>query len=261
MLTPFHPLRVAVLSSRRCPGISELLADPARGRRWNLVAALAGEDDFDAGDLDRLRSAGVPLIRHSVREFHRSRGARLSDFSVRRDNDSEIAAKLAPFRPDLLLFSGYLHVATPPLLELTARRAVNIHGSDLTRRGPDGRPKYPGLRAVADAILGGEPETRATAHWVTEDVDAGPVIARSPAYPVPPLVSALLARGDRKGLKAYAFAHQEWMLHEAWGPLWQSVLRLVAAGRTAPETFRAGSRSSDAGAAGIGAVKPAEARS
>ena len=259
MLTPFHPLRVAVLSSRRCPGVSELLSDPARGKRWNLVAALAGEEDFDGADLARLQSAGIPVVRHSVREFHRGRGARLSDLSVRADNDAVIAAKLAPFRPDLCLFSGYLHVATAPLLELTGRRAINIHGSDLTRQGPDGRPMYPGLRAVADAIFCGESETRATAHWVTDEIDAGPVIARSRAYPVAPLVTDLLARGDRKGVKAYAFAHQEWMLHDAWGPLWQSVLRLVAAGRTSPESSPAGRDVPGLGAANAMA-RPAEVR-
>jgi hypothetical protein len=38
-----------------------------------------------------------------------------------------------------------------------------------------------------------------------------------------------------KTLKAYAFAHQEWMLREAWGPLWRAVLRLVASARAVPD--------------------------
>jgi len=40
-------------------------------------------------------------------------------------------------------------------------------------------------------------------------------------------VAAALARGDVASVKAYAFAHQEWMLSEAWGPMWRAVLRMV----------------------------------
>ena len=83
----------------------------------------------------------------------------------------------------------------------------------------------------SDAIFAGERETRATAHFVTASVDDGPPILRSRAFPVSPLVEAARLRGDVRMLKAYAFAHQEWMLHEGWGPLVKSVVRLAASGR------------------------------
>jgi formyltetrahydrofolate hydrolase len=98
-------------------------------------------------------------------------------------------------------------------------RIVNVHGSDLARRGADGRPLYPGLRAVRDAIRAGELETRATSHVVTEDLDAGSILRRSRPFPVPPLVAALSAAGAGHAVNAYAYAHQEWMLATAWGPL------------------------------------------
>ena len=246
MLSYRRPLRVAVLSSHRCPGAAELLSDPARGRRWELVCALSSEEELDT--LALFRDAGIPVVSHPVRDFHRRRGRKLSDLATRRASDAEAAARLAPFRPDLLLFSSYLYVATPALLEAAPRGAVNIHGSDLAAVGADGAPKYAGLRAVADAILSGEPETRATAHWVTEEVDRGPIIARSGAYPVPSFVSTFLERGNLKAVKAYAYAHQEWMLTHAWGPLWRIVLREAVAGNpparigVAPEPVSAGAR-------------------
>jgi hypothetical protein len=141
-----------------------------------------------------------------------------------------VVRALSELHADLLLLSGYLYLLTEPALAAFSRRIVNVHGSDLTRRGEHGRPKYLGLRAVRDAIFAGEPETRATAHWVTEELDMGRPILRSPAFPVSPLVPPAIARGDIRGLKAYAFAHQEWMLGEAWGPLWKGVLRLAASG-------------------------------
>jgi hypothetical protein len=48
MLSYLRPLRVAVLSSHRCPGAADFLSDPARGRRWDLVCAFSSEEDFDA---------------------------------------------------------------------------------------------------------------------------------------------------------------------------------------------------------------------
>lgn len=232
MLTYLRPLKVAVLSSHRCPGAAGILSDPARGRRWEVVCAFSSEEEFET--LPLFRDADVPFLSHPIRAFYRRRGRKLSDLATRREYDAEVAARLAPFRPDLMLFSSYLYVATPALLGAAPEGAINIHGSDLAQLGDDGAPKYAGLRAVADAILSGEPETRATAHWVTEEVDRGPIIAHSGAYPVPPFVGDLLAQGNLKAVKAYAHAHQEWMLANAWGPLWRTALRQAVAGKRQP---------------------------
>jgi hypothetical protein len=232
------PLRVAVLCSRRCPGAADLLSDRARGRLWKLVGAFSTEEQMV--DRPLFDAAKVPLVSDPIRPFYRRRGRRISDFSVRAEYDEEVARLVSSFHPDLLLFSSYLYVATPALLDAYGGRVINIHGSDLYRRDPDGRPKYFGLRAVRDAILAGEPETRATAHWVTEELDMGPPILRSAAFPVSPLVPAALARRDVASVKAYAFAHQEWMLNEAWGPMWRDVLELVTSGRAEPPMWERG---------------------
>jgi folate-dependent phosphoribosylglycinamide formyltransferase PurN len=232
------PLRVAVLCSGRCPGAADLLSDRARGRRWELVGALTTEEEMV--DRPLFESAKVPLVSEPIRPFYRRRCRRISDLSVRAEYDEEVARLLNSFHPDLLLFSSYLYFATPTLLDAYGGRVINIHGSDLNRLGPDGRPRYVGLRAVRDSILAGEPETRATAHWVTEELDMGPPILRSAAFPVSPLVPPALARGDLASVKAYAFAHQEWMLSEAWGPMWRAVLRLVTSGRAVPDAVEEG---------------------
>jgi folate-dependent phosphoribosylglycinamide formyltransferase PurN len=233
MLTLFRPFRVAVLSSRRCPGARQLLAGPTRGARWQVVCAVTNEEDLAERDL--FASAGVPVVSHPIRGFYRRRRRPLGDLELRREYDADLAAALSASRPDLLLLSSCLYVITRPLLDAFAGRVVNIHGSDLAIRDAEGRPKYLGLRAVADAILAGEPETRATAHWATEEVDLGPPILRSRPFPVAPFVRTLLP-ANRHAAKAYAHAHQEWMLQEAWGPLAVDVLRLAAAGRIAPES-------------------------
>jgi len=231
MLKRDRPLRVAVLFSARAPGLKDLLADPHRGSLYELTGALTTEEEFADGAL--LEDAGIPLIHHPIRPFYRETGKSLSNLGVRHDYDMETVDLLRVFKPEIALLSGYLFVLTAPMLRALPGRIVNVHGSDLTAVDSSGLPRYPGLRAVSDAIFAGERETRATAHWVTDEVDRGTPIMRSRPFPVSPLAQSARDRGDLRTLKAYAFAHQEWMLHEAWGPLLRGVVRLVAARRIA----------------------------
>jgi len=231
MLKRDHPLRVAVLCSRRAPGLSDLLEDPHHGSLYELVGAVSTEDEF--ADEPALDNAGISVIHHPIRRFCRDRGKPVTDLAARRDYDLQTVDLLRVLKPELLLLSGYLYVLTYPILRALPDRIVNVHGSDLTELQPSGLPRYMGLTAVADAIFAGEQETRATAHWVTDEVDRGTPILRSRPFPVSPLAQSARFRGDTRTLKAYAFAHQEWMLHEAWGPLLRGVTRLVATRRIA----------------------------
>ena len=240
MLRTRQPLRVAMLASHRAPGIHDLLSDPLRGSLFVLSGVLASEEDFR--DAAAIEEAGVPVAVHPFRRFCARGHFGLRDLAARCEYDRQTAELLRAFRPDLVLLSGYLLILTRPMLAAYPRRIVNIHGSDLTVSTASGEPRYPGLRAVEHAIFAGERETRATAHFVTASVDDGPPILRSRAFPVSPLAEAARARGDERMLKAYVFAHQEWMLHEAWGPLGKSVVRLAASGRIPLGRSTAGER-------------------
>ncbi len=216
MLMATRTRRLALMCSRRCPGLSSLLRGHRRGL-FDLVACLTSDDGF--AERARLDAAGVPVIDHPIRPFYSSRQRPIEDLSVRSDYDRRSVELLATYRPDVLLLSSYLYVLTDPVLEAFPNRILNVHASDLARRGPDGRPLYPGLRAVRMAILAGEEETRATVHLVTERLDEGPILLRSRPYPVSPLVGDLRRCGNLHAVHAYAFAHEEWMLAMAWGPL------------------------------------------
>jgi Formyl transferase len=110
-------------------------------------------------------------------------------------------------------------------------RIINVHHSDLLDRNAAGVPRFAGLRAVRDALAAGVHETRATAHLVTAGLDQGPPLVRSWAFPVAPLVRPALKWGATDILKAYAYAHQEWMIRATWGPLVDATLSMVADGR------------------------------
>jgi folate-dependent phosphoribosylglycinamide formyltransferase PurN len=226
-------LRIAVLSSRRSPGLAELLIGARESGLYEIVCLLTSGEAF--ADRAVVEAAALPWLLHPIRAFCERRGKRFVDLSTRRDYDAVTVELLRPFAPDALLLSSYLLIATDPLLAAWPDRIVNVHGSDLARTGPDGRPLYPGLRAARDAICAGESETRATAHIVTERLDDGPILLRSPAFLVAHFVRQLREDGALHAVNAYAYAHQEWMFASAWGNLLAgSAEILAAAGFLAP---------------------------
>jgi folate-dependent phosphoribosylglycinamide formyltransferase PurN len=234
MLSHPSPLRVALLFSRRAPGLEHLLSDPNRGRLWDLSVALTSEEALP--ELRRpFAEAGIPFVAHPIRAFYRWLDAPLRDPNVRAVYDRATIDLLAPFRPEVVVLSSYLYVLTAPMLRAYPDRILNVHHADLTQQDERGNPRYPGLRAVRDAIFAGESHTRATVHFITEEVDRGPSLLCSWPFPAARLAADARAWGATDILNAYAFAHQEWMLRAAWGPLISCALELVAAERVTVE--------------------------
>ena len=107
--------------------------------------------------LERARLAGIDAHCLSHREF----GSRAAF-------DEALAALVEGFRPDLVLLAGFMRVLSPSFVDHFAGRLMNIHPSLL--------PRYPGLDTHKRAIADGAKEHGATVHFVTRDLDAGPVI-------------------------------------------------------------------------------------
>ena len=211
-------LKIAILTSKRAPGIEELLNDPRRGTLFDIVAVVTSEHDF--AHRAPLSANGVPVMLNDIGEFYRAWNARRSDLDLRKTYDAMTVQRLALFEIDLVIMCSYLYIATDVLLKAFPNRIVNLHHSNL--------PGYKGLHAVRDAIMSGEMETYAVAHVVTPEVDEGPVIARSPAFPIHPMVQHLQRNNMTRALKAYAFAHQEWMIDRTWAPLMTEVIEHYA---------------------------------
>jgi phosphoribosylglycinamide formyltransferase 1 len=189
-------LKIAILCSHRAPGLEDLLNDPARGVDYEIRCVVTNNRDLR--ERDEIVDAGITCI---------ARPQPQKDLVAREAYDAETARYLKIFDVDLVVLCCYLRILTAPMLAAFPGRIVNLHDSDLA-----GTPKYVGLHATRDAIRAGERETRATAHWVTGDVDAGPVLLRSEAFPV---------LGDVR-------AHRELVIRTAWGPLMRDAIRLVA---------------------------------
>jgi folate-dependent phosphoribosylglycinamide formyltransferase PurN len=221
------PLRVAVLCSHRAPGLLHLLnANPDRGRTFDIVCCVTSESTF--AEEVRVERRGVPTRSHNIRDFYDARKAPLGRApEVRAAFDAATVDILHRFSPDLVVLAGYLYLLSDPMLAAFKQRILNLHFADLTLRAPDGAPDFPGIRAVRDALAAGCTETRATIHLVDASIDAGPAIVRSWAFPVSPLVAAARGWAATDMLRAYGFAHEQWMMRASAGPLWSAALQLV----------------------------------
>lgn len=200
-------LNIAILCSKRAPGLSTMLRHPLRGTLFDIDCVVTNGG---------FTSAGIPVLSHPM-----TRGV------SRQNYDTQTAAALRGI--DAVLLLGYLYVLTEPMLEAFPNRIINLHDADLLLRRPDGGPLYAGLHSTRDAILAGERETRSCAHIVTPELDAGPVIARSQAFPVAPFVHEAVATGATDIVRAYAWAHREWMMRSSWGALAVAALARISA--------------------------------
>ena len=206
-----------------------LTRDSERGHAFDVVCVVSSDDTFE--DRDAVAAQGVPTESQSIRRFYERRGAALyRDFDARASYDAGTVDLLRPHAPDLVLLAGYLFLVTDTLLTAYPRRILNLHFSDLTLRHPGGRPRFPGIGAVRDALAAGHPSTAATVHLVDRGPDTGPPIVQSWPFMAAPLVRDGRRWHARHMLNAYAAAHQEWMARAAAGPLWSAALELVTSG-------------------------------
>jgi phosphoribosylglycinamide formyltransferase 1 len=206
-------LKIAILCSHRAPGLEDLLNDPARGVDYEISCVITNNRDLR--ERDRIVDAGITCI---------ARPQPPKDLIAREEYDAQTARYLKIFGVDLVVLCCYLRILTRPMLEAFPGRIINLHDSDLAITNSRGTPRYVGLHSTRDAIVAGERETRATVHWVTEEVDGGPVLLRSDPFPV---------RTDSR-------MHRELVIARTWGPLMRDAIHLVARREPAmPELLQA----------------------
>ena len=221
----FRTLRVAVLTSKRAPGLDQLLHHPQRGRIFEIACVVSSEPSLAGADA--IERAGVPVLVHPIRSFYKDRGVSIWNFDARREYDRLTATTLRLMNVDTVLLLGYLYVLTDRMLSQFPDRIVNLHDSDLSIRRLDGERCYVGLHSTRDAIAAGERVTRSTVHFVTSKLDAGPAILMSDSYPVPPAATDAALMGDIQKVRQYAFLQRHTMMND-WGTLAARALEQVA---------------------------------
>lgn len=195
-LPPTDSLRLGVLASGRGTNLQALLDSAAAGDIPATVVAVASNRQ-DAQALERAHRAGVPAD-----AFARA------SFSSRTAQEEAIVAFLREHEVDLVVLAGYVPLLGPTILEAYRNRVVNIHPSLL--------PAFGGtLHAQADALRHGVKVTGCTVHFVTSDVDGGPILLQRTV--------SVHEDDTEETLAARILAEEHQALPEA--------IRLIAAGR------------------------------
>lgn len=87
--------------------------------------------------------------------------------------DKPLYHAIEKYQVDLIILIGYSRILSAPFVKLYPKKIMNLHGSLL--------PKYRGLIGIETqkaVIASGDRQTGCTIHWVTEEVDAGPIIVQ-----------------------------------------------------------------------------------
>lgn len=165
-------LRLAVLVSGRGSNLESLLRASREGR-MDADVVLVVSNKADAPALDVAAKAGV-------------RALVLPSAGLARDaHEASVAAALREAAPDIVCLAGYMRILSPGFIRAFEGRLLNVHPSLL--------PAFPGVDAQAQAHAAGVRVAGCTVHFVTEQVDAGPILAQA-AVALPPGCSADEAR-------------------------------------------------------------------
>ena len=156
--------RILVLISGNGSNLQTLLDHCASGKVAGEVVGVIS-NRADAYGLVRAKEAGVATAILAQQQF-----------ASRAEYDAALLALMADYQPDLVVLAGFMRILSADLVRHFAGRMINIHPSLL--------PKYQGLHTHQRAIDDGEREHGASVHFVTEELDGGPVIlqARVPIF-------------------------------------------------------------------------------
>ena len=143
--------RVAVLVTKEPHCLAQLVQDRDAGvLNGDLVVVLANHPDLEP----LAREHGIPFA-----------WAPSSDKAA---HEEFLLARLAEHKPDLVVLARYMQILTRRVIDRYPFRIINIHPSLL--------PYHPGSNAYKQAWEEGVRVSGCTAHFVTEQLDAGPVI-------------------------------------------------------------------------------------
>lgn len=135
-----------------------------------IKAAKVGQCHIDVVGVvcNRPRAAGLQLAQDAGVETTVVDHTR---FDSREDFDAELAKAIEQYDAELVILAGFMRILTAGFTQQFEGRMLNIHPSLL--------PKYPGINTHQRALDAGDKEHGASIHFVTAELDGGPVILQS----------------------------------------------------------------------------------
>jgi len=171
--SPRVPLRLAILIS-------------GRGSNMEAIARACLEKRIEARVgvviADRTEATGVQLARQMGLEAHVVSSSAAAD---RQAFERALGECIDTYRPDLVILAGFMRVLSCGFVDRYAGRMLNIHPSLL--------PAHRGLHTHRRALQGGDSWHGASIHFVTAELDGGPVVLQSRVRVRPDDTEATLA--------------------------------------------------------------------
>ncbi|MDI6956114.1 phosphoribosylglycinamide formyltransferase [Pantoea sp. Pa-EAmG] len=156
--------KLVVLISGNGSNLQSIL-DACESGRINGSVAAVFSNKASAYGLTRAQQASVPAHALSAQ-----------DFPDRDAFDRQLMQQIDAYAPDLVVLAGFMRILSPAFVAHYHDRLLNIHPSLL--------PKYPGLHTHRQALANGDAEHGTSVHFVTDELDGGPIIlqARVPVF-------------------------------------------------------------------------------
>lgn len=150
--------RLGVLISGRGSNLQAII-DAIAGGRLHATIAVVISNQEDAGGLERARRAGIETVTLSHRGW-----------PSRDDYDRALVKELRARDVRLVCLAGFMRKLGAPLMDAFPHAVLNVHPSLL--------PSFPGLHPQRQAIEHGVKTSGVTVHFVTADLDDGPIIVQ-----------------------------------------------------------------------------------
>ena len=153
------PLPIVILISGRGSNM-RAIADQATAGKLPIAIRAVISDKADAPGLAIASSLGIE-----------TRALSPKTFASREAYDEALADLVASFEPALIVLAGFMRILTAAFVDRFAGRIMNIHPSLL--------PKYRGLHTHRRALEARDCDHGASVHFVTQELDGGPVIIQA----------------------------------------------------------------------------------
>jgi phosphoribosylglycinamide formyltransferase-1 len=150
---------IVVLVSGDGSNLQAVIDDITNQRINGHISAVIANQNSAYG-LVRAEKSGIPAIFIDHKTF-----------ASREEYDTKMIVCIDEFKPDLIVLAGFMRILTPAFVEHFQGKMLNIHPSLL--------PKYKGLHTHQRAIDAGDNEHGASVHFVTPELDGGPVVLQS----------------------------------------------------------------------------------
>jgi len=151
--------RIVILVTKEAHCLGDILMKSTYGGIDVEIAAVVG--NYDA--LEELVSKfNIPY--HTVSH----------EGLTREEHEDKVLEVIAPYTPDYVILAKYMRILTPKFVETYENKLINIHHSFL--------PAFIGARPYQQAFDRGVKIIGATAHFVSNDLDEGPIITQDVAH-------------------------------------------------------------------------------